>query len=210
MKENGGIVSFDMCQFGMTVEKDGKTWPVQKGTRLASNSPEVLKRVNVRCPNRGGPGAKHEHMPLEGSLVKRAQIYPREFRRAVCEGVAAEKRLRALGLEAWSIDEISVALGKVSDKRYGEDPGKELHEEEPKWEWTEACDDQSGEVLEPRMVRAARKEEIQYFKEMKVYEKVSIKECWAKIESAPIGVKWVDINKGGKAHPNYRSRLVAK
>ena len=59
-------------------------------------------------------------------------------------------------------------------------------------------------------VRAARKEEIQYFKEMKVYEKVSIKECWAKTENAPIGVRWVDVNKGDKAHPNYRSRLVAK
>ena len=27
---------------------------------------------------------------------------------------------------------------------------------------------------------------------------------------APIHVRWVDINKGDSANPNYRSRLVAK
>ena len=102
-------------------------------------------------PRQRRPRREARTHALEGSLVKRAHIYPREFCRAVCEGVAAEKRLRALGLEAWSIDEISVALGKVSDKIYGEVPGKELHEEDPEWEWTEACDDQSGEVVEPRM-----------------------------------------------------------
>ena len=34
--------------------------------------------------------------------------------------------------------------------------------------------------------------------------------CWDKTGKAPIGVRWVDINKGDKIHPEYRSRLVAK
>ena len=33
---------------------------------------------------------------------------------------------------------------------------------------------------------------------------------WDETGKAPIGVRWVDINKGDKVHPEYRSRLVAK
>ena len=73
-----------------------------------------------------------------------------------------------------------------------------------------AFDEQSGEPLVPAVMRAARVEEMQYFKEMKVYEKVSIKECMRVTGRKPIGVRWVDINKGDSAQPNDRSRLVAK
>ena len=56
----------------------------------------------------------------------------------------------------------------------------------------------------------ARREEIKYFREMGVYEKVDISEAWAETGKAPIAVRWVDINKGDTANPKYRSRLVAK
>ena len=166
---------------------------------MASNSREVLKRLDRRCPNKGGAGEKHEHVQLEGGLAKRAQIYPREFCKTVCEGIAAEKRLRALGLEAWTIDEVSLAAERLClDKRYGDNPSKDLHEEEE--DWTTASDDQSGEPLKPKLVRTARQEEISYFKSMDVYKKVPLKECRDKTGKAPIGVRWVDINKGGSAH----------
>ena len=45
---------------------------------------------------------------------------------------------------------------------------------------------------------------------MEVYEKVPIEECWKETGKGPIAARWVDINKGDEAHPNYRSRLVAK
>ena len=64
--------------------------------------------------------------------------------------------------------------------------------------------------MKPDLVRQARKEEIAYFRSMKVYEKVSLEECWEKTGVGPIAVRWVDINKGDIANPNYRSRLVAK
>ena len=222
MDQDVGIAQFDMCQYGMTVMKDGKEHPVQKSTRVASNSREVLKRLNRRCPNKGGEGARHAHVQLEGGMTKSAQIYPREFCKTVCEGIAAEKRLRALGMEAWTIDEVSLAAEKLCiDERYGKDPSKELHEEDvgdigavyrqtPIEDGITACDDQSGEPLKPEMVRVARREEMQYFKAMNVYKKVPIKECWDNTGKAPIGVRWVDINKGDSTHPNYRSRLVAK
>ena len=56
----------------------------------------------------------------------------------------------------------------------------------------------------------ARKSEIEYFRDMGVYEKVDVKECWNIIGKATIGVRWVDINKGDSANSNYRSRLVAR
>ena len=36
------------------------------------------------------------------------------------------------------------------------------------------------------------------------------KECWEATGKGPIGVRWVDINKGDEDRPEYRSRLVAK
>ena len=39
-------------------------------------------------------------------------------------------------------------------------------------------DDVSGAWLRPEIVAQARKEEIKYFREMGVYEKVNIDECW--------------------------------
>ena len=60
------------------------------------------------------------------------------------------------------------------------------------------------------MVRKARTEEMQYFRDMRVYEKVPIEECISATGRKPIAVRWVDINKGDSTQPNYRSRLVAK
>ena len=157
MREDVGIATFDMCQFGMVAEKDGVEKPVQKCTRVASNSNEVLKRIRIKCPNKGGPGEKHEHIHLEGPLTKSAQVYPRPFCKAVCEGIAAEKRLRSLGLESWSLDEISVAVKEaLTDERYGEDPSKDLHEDDA--EMMQASDDMTGEALDPKEVKKARKE----------------------------------------------------
>ena len=45
---------------------------------------------------------------------------------------------------------------------------------------------------------------------MEVYEKVPIEEAWKEIGKGPIAVRWVDINKGDEARPNYRSRIVTK
>ena len=43
-----------------------------------------------------------------------------------------------------------------------------------------------------------------------VYTIVPEEECWNVTGQKPIGTKWVDVNKGDKVNPVYRSRLVAK
>ena len=71
-------------------------------------------------------------------------------------------------------------------------------------------DDMSGKELDWELVAAARTEEMEEFRKHQVYVKVPIKECWEKTGKKPIGVRWVDINKGDQVNPEYRSRLVAK
>ena len=73
-----------------------------------------------------------------------------------------------------------------------------------------ATDDVSGEELVSELVMDARKEEMQYFKDMKVMEYAPVTECFTATGRAPIGVRWIDTNKGDRTKPNYRSRLVAK
>ena len=68
----------------------------------------------------------------------------------------------------------------------------------------------SGAALIPRLVGHARREELDYFKSMKVYEYAPLSKCWDKTGKSPIGTKWIDVNKGDAQKTNYRSRLVAK
>ncbi len=68
----------------------------------------------------------------------------------------------------------------------------------------------SGERLDPQLVRAAREEEMEEFRKCGVYEKVPIEEAIKNTGKQPIGVRWVDVNKGDDIHPEVRSRLVAK
>ena len=51
---------------------------------------------------------------------------------------------------------------------------------------------------------------IEYFRQMGVYAKVDVNECWRETGKVPIAVQWVDINKGDSTNPNYRGRFVAK
>jgi hypothetical protein len=73
-----------------------------------------------------------------------------------------------------------------------------------------AWDDVSGAALKPELVRQARKSEMEYFERMKVYKKVLKKKCYEMTGKAPIGVRWIDVNKQDDENPLYRSRLVAK
>ena len=69
-----------------------------------------------------------------------------------------------------------------------------------------ARDDITGDALDPKLMARARKEEMAYFRQMGVYDKVDINEAWNVTGKAPIAVRWVDINKGDSRAPNYRSR----
>jgi hypothetical protein len=64
----------------------------------------------------------------------------------------------------------------------------------------EFWDDLSGKELVPSLVMKARTEEIGELAKHGVYQKVPITECWNKTGAAPIGTRWVDVNKGDDEH----------
>ena len=78
------------------------------------------------------------------------------------------------------------------------------------WGFAEYWDDLSGAVLNSDLVRKARKEELEEFGKHKVYFKVPLAKCVAETGKKPLGIRWVDVNKGDGRNPEYRSRLVAK
>ena len=71
-------------------------------------------------------------------------------------------------------------------------------------------DDSKGGYLDAKLVRKARMEEIAELLRYKVYEKRPIAECLKVTGKKPMGIGWVDTNKGDNDNPEYRSRIVAK
>ena len=60
----------------------------------------------------------------------------------------------------------------------------------------ECWDDASGRKLKINKIKEAGKEELKFFKDYEVYVKVPGEECWRVAGKPPIGVKWMDVNKG--------------
>ena len=71
-------------------------------------------------------------------------------------------------------------------------------------------DEVSNRRLDNAEVEKARLEELRQVYKFKVYDKVPIKECYDATGKEPIGVRWLDINKGDESNKDYRSRLVAQ
>ena len=140
----------NMCSFGMVARDELGSGLVAKPTTIMSSSPEILKRICRPC--RGS----HRHVHLISGRAHAAQVYPRQFCAALCEGIAAQKRLDELGLVArplLSMEEMS----SVTKGLDGSEPSRALHEECS--EGLEAYDDLSGDRLEPALMQRARREE---------------------------------------------------
>ena len=137
-------------------------------------------------------------MKLINGRANHAQVYPRALCRTVCEGVAAQKKADSCNLVMMDV----MTLAEIHD--LGSDMLHENHED------MEAFDDVTNEPLVPKLVLAARAEELKYFQEMGVHEYATLDECFQATGKMPIGTRWIDINKGDSVKVNYRSRLVAK
>ena len=85
-----------------------------------------------------------------------------------------------------------------------EDMREEEFEDEIAW------DDVHGGELPLKEVIAARKEEVEYMQQRRIWEVVPIAQCWDTTGKDPVSVRWVDVNKGGLEKWEVRSRLVAR
>ena len=70
--------------------------------------------------------------------------------------------------------------------------------------------DLTGHLLDAALVKTARRVELEYFEAKGVWERWGREECLRNTGKAPISGRWVDVNKGDAATPNYRSRLVVR
>ena len=71
-------------------------------------------------------------------------------------------------------------------------------------------DDLSCELLPPGKVAEARSEEVKVMNQRGVWEFRTEAECWEKTGKAPVSMRWVDVNKGGKDRMEVRSRMVVR
>ena len=78
-------------------------------------------------------GGKHRHADLMGGRARQCQVYPRDFCRAVCEGVAAQKKLMELGLKAEPLMALDEMYATVPGDLKSGDPGRDLHGHEDEY-----------------------------------------------------------------------------
>ena len=139
----------------------------------------------------------------------RSRLYPRSISDSISAGIAEEYRIRTKPEFLIGILEMTDDSMKNKEKvEHAHNVAEKCHNEAEGE--MEAFDDTSGVQLDPDLVRKARQAEIEYFTKMGVYRKVPREKCYEQTGKAPIGVRWVDVNKQDNINPKYRSRLVAK
>ena len=154
----------------------------------------------------------HEHIKLEDGRARAAQVYPDELCKAICRGLEAQLKVDAQQqflLANTAPDATATSRDLMKAARDVEEKYKTI-EENLDDQLEEAWDDVSGAQLDPKVVKLARQEEVDYIHKMNLYIKVPVKECHQKTGKGPISVRWIDVNKGDTERPNYRSRLVAR
>jgi hypothetical protein len=208
-----GAVVAHQCAYGLQASTPGGGQALaKKPTRFMSSAPAVLEALSRRCP--GG----HPHAPLVGGTRARdAAVYPPGLCEAIAQGASQQLRLDncARGVHAvraWrgarELHAVRAATEVRADaaQNHTRDEGEQL----AAWAQKEAYDEVTGATLPPGLVREARAEELAFMRQWGVWERARVSECWQATGRAPIGSKWVDVNKGDSKTPLIRSRFVVK
>ena len=140
----------------------------------------------------------HRHVPLTSGRAKRAEVYPEGLVRAIVQGLLK-------GLQRPKAYVCGVTMGPVNQEN---DDDFSFFGEETDGERSSFVDEISGKALKTSLVEAARAEKLEYARRYQVWDLVPTSECWERTGAAPIGSRWIDLNKGDEKAPNYRSRLV--
>ena len=187
-----------MCRWEMISEDAQGVGYVKKDTKYITNSEEIAKVLDGCC--NGG----HRHVHLINGRAKFAQKYPPKMVAAV---------LRAVKVELKKVKELSPLSEVVSTGPSPEDTSSEPTEsyfDPDTYIEGMVFDSVTGMPLDVAKVQEARSEEMKWVEKQKLYEVVDESVCWEETGRAPIGLKWVDRNKGDSVHENYRSRLVVR
>ena len=167
-------VKADMCQFGMKSEDAQGVGYAKKPTRFMTNSIEMVKVLGRKCD-----GKSHRRVHLMEGRAKAASIYPRKLCRAVLKGTLMQMR---------------VDRGNLASLKCVSHESEVMAVEFEDHNWQRYWDDMSGKELKGDLVRAAREEELETVKKMKVWVKVDREQCFRETGRPPIKLRWVDIN----------------
>lgn len=200
--ENTVLIDFDFCHYGMATEGDQGNALVKKRTTLMTNSTRIAQRIKrAQCSK------DHEHAHLINFKAKACEIYPERFCKDICLGIKDEindKQHRKGETDKELPAMITNAI---------EDEGKPPHDDTENYEWLyqrrEFYNDITGEYLDKKRAIDARELEIDFFRKMKVYSKVP-REVAKSMKAKVITTRWLDVSKGDRENPDYRSRLVGR
>ena len=191
LREHGEVEDciLHMCQHGMTAIDEDGVGPVYKPTRILTNSGAIAEKVSKTC--QGCP----RHVRLEGGKrCRQAQEWPPGLVDAILDGLVLENMYR----------------GEVESVLYSVTSDMCDAQEQEVQETMIGVDDVTGEPLDPQLIRQARQEEMNGFKEQEVYIRVPRSQWKADEKGIKVGVRWVDTNKGTKDCAQMRGRLVAQ
>ena len=184
---------------------DVKNMVVLQDLKDAQNAPKDLWRFEIpkRCKEvqmifyyvKKGY-TYHRHVPLTDGRAKQAQVYPEGLVRSIVQGLLRQLKKPV----AYAC---GVTMGPVNQEN---DIDFKLFDETTDADWDTFVD--RGKPLKTALVEAARAEELDFAKRYGVWDLVPTQECWDRTGAAPIGSRWIDINKGDEKSPAYRSRLV--
>jgi len=184
-------VTGDQCQYDQESHKGD---PVKKPTGWMSNSPEILKKLSKRCRGVGECSRRTggRHATASGRVAREAAIYPFKLCRAILEGCKNQllkdgKLLAgARGIQALFDDDHVEYLDALTGEKLN---GEEKAAAEKVFNVTshEAMvkDSVTGQPLEPLLVKAARKLEMEYFEAKEVWERSPRSEALARTGKAP-------------------------
>ena len=182
-----------MRVWGMTSKDAQGEGLVEKETYWVTNSRFIARELDRECTNATGSKPWHRHVHLVDHRAHAARIYPPKLVAAILRGL--REQLRAIGemqVYDYPVPEDPVIPGNDATQ-------EDVDELESYW------DDANGGWLDPKLVRAARAEELAAIKSYEVYEKRPIKECLEVTGKKPMPIRWVDTNKGDNENPEYRS-----
>ena len=164
----------DQCQYGFKSRDEQGIAPARKRTGFFTNAVCIAKWLSKRCPN--SPHYQvHRHVTLQGGRARAAQIYLDKLCREICLGIQEQVQRdrdgQYLFANITTEEEPSEQLMKVAkelEEKY------QIVEENEDELVEEICDDVFGVSPDPKMVKRARQEEIDYIHKMSRYSKVQI------------------------------------
>ena len=136
-------------------------------------------------------------MQLIGGVAKHAAAYPVRLVRTILKVLKKQMR-RDRDVSAV---ELAVAGPTPSEPHYPVDDLGQKEIEKMVEFYEETRDNIMGEVLPPELVKEARKKEMDWVRDIKLYDKMARSEMEARGFNT-VSARWVDVNKGDKVNYN--------